>query len=55
MNRNAINEIYEGKYIPKTQVLKDIEKVDRHAVKRAADRLFLNKAGRNISVLGKIK
>ena len=26
MNRNAINEIYEGKYIPKTQVLKDIKK-----------------------------
>ncbi|MCL4428788.1 MAG: insulinase family protein [Deltaproteobacteria bacterium] len=55
MNRNAINEIYEGKYISKAQVLKKIEKVDKRAVKRISDRLFSNKNNRNISVLGKVK
>ncbi len=54
MNRNAVNEIYENKYIPKSQVLKKIDKVDGASVKRIAERLFSNKSGRNISVLGKI-
>jgi len=55
MNRNAINEIYEGRYISKAQVLKKIEKVDMYSVKRISGRLFSNKKNRNISVLGKIK
>ncbi len=55
MNRNAINEIYEGKYIPKAQVLKKIEKVDRISVKKIAGRLFSNRGNRNISVLGRIQ
>ncbi len=55
MNRNAINEIYEGRYISKAQVLKKIEKVDGHSVKRISGRLFSNKNNRNISVLGKVK
>jgi predicted Zn-dependent peptidase len=55
MNRNAINEIYEGRYVPKAQVLKKIEKVDKQAVKRISERLFSSKKNRNISVLGKVK
>ncbi|MHB8232253.1 MAG: M16 family metallopeptidase [bacterium] len=55
MNRNAINEIYENRYISKYQVLKKIDKVDRQAIKRISERLFSNKENRNISVLGKVK
>lgn len=55
MNRNAINEIYEKKHITKNQVLKKIENVDRDAVRRVAKRLFSEKEGRNISVLGKAR
>jgi predicted Zn-dependent peptidase len=55
MNRNAINEIYEGKYISKAQILKKIEKVDREAVKRISKRLFSNNKNRNISVLGRVE
>ena len=55
MNRNAVNEIYESKYISKSQVLKKIEKVDRQAIKRISGRLFSNRNNRNISVLGKTK
>ena len=54
MNRNAINEIYENKYISKEQVLKKIDRVDRQAVKKVAERLFSSKNNRNISVLGKV-
>ncbi|MHB1661854.1 MAG: M16 family metallopeptidase [bacterium] len=55
MNRNAINEIYENRYISKASVLKKIDKVDRQAIKRISERLFSNKESRNISVLGKVK
>lgn len=55
MNRNAINEIYEGGYVSEAHVLKKIDEVDETAVKRVSRRLFENKEGRNLTVLGKIK
>ncbi|MFW0883724.1 M16 family metallopeptidase [Candidatus Acidulodesulfobacterium sp. H_13] len=54
MNRNAINEIYEGGYVSEAHVLKKIDEVDETAVKRVYRRLFENKEGRNLTVLGKI-
>jgi predicted Zn-dependent peptidase len=53
MTRNALNEIYHGRYISKMEVLKKIDAVNEKTILNLSKKLFSDKNKRTITILGR--
>ncbi len=53
MNNNAINEIYNNRYISKFHVLKKINSTDKASLKEIAKKILGDKNRRHISIVGR--